>query len=370
MLCETLGNARAAAWCLAMGAAFMAAGCGMIADKERIVIATIDGAPITRGDLYEVIRNMDDAVRPSIRNRGDLLRVLNAYIDRQIKRPLGRELEAKLPEEQQAQFMAQALERVFMEHEDKNYRQVYALEPPADGKATPAMESYNITVNGLINMKALIDDMAEVRYEIILGDLAVDVRAVEAFQAGEIAATPEELRNEYAFRKEEFQTFEWMEFRAIRFPAGDEGAAAAARLRQALAAGGTFEDAFNEAMQEDPQRVLISEIENNPALARFQSFWRNASGASAGEIVGPVFLPAYTQQLQMKSGEVANVQMPDAFLVLEVLDHRPARTMTIEEAQQRLLPPILHVKMLERLREERGVEIYPGQLPDVAALGE
>jgi hypothetical protein len=348
----------------------MAAGCGAIADKERIVIATLDGAPITRGDLFEVIRNMDDAARPNIRNRGDLLRVLNAYIDRQVKKPLGKELDEKLPEEQKEQLMAQAREQVFLENEDKNYRQVYAMEPPADGKATPAMESYNITVNGLLNMKALIDDMAEVRYEINLGDYAVDLRAVEAFRAGEIAATPDELRNEYTFRKEEFQTFEWMEFQAIRFPASDDGAAAAAQLRQKLAAGAPFEEAFNEALQEDPQKVLISEIENNPTLTRFQSFWRNASGAKKGEIVGPVFLPAYTQQVQMKSGEVANVQMPDAFLVLEVLDHRPARIMTIEEAQNQLLPPILHVKMLERLREERGVEIYPDQLPDVTALAE
>ena len=357
-------------WALALYGTLLTAGCGMIADKERIVVAELDGKPITRGDLYEVIRNMDDAERPNIRNRGDLLRVLNAYIDRQIKMPLGKELDEKLPEAQKAQLMYQAREQVFIENEDKNYRQVYAMEPPADGKATPAMEAYDITVNGLINMKDLIDDMAEVRYEIMLGDLAVDIKALEAYRAGQLAATDEEKRNEYDFRKDEFKTFEWMEFRAIRFPAGDEGASAAARLRQDLAGGGSFEEVFNKAAQEDPQQVIISEIENNPELARFQSFWRNASGAEKGEIVGPVFLPSYTQQVQMKSGEVANVQMPDAFLVLEVLDHRPARVKTIDEALDQILPPILHVKMLERLRDERGVRIYQDQLPDASALAE
>lgn len=363
------GLKQATAWALMAATAFAGVGCGMIADKERIVVAEIDGEPITRGDLYEVIRNMDDAQRPNIRNKQDLLRVLNAYIDKKVKLPIGRELAEKLPEPQKEQLLSQAREEVFAENEEHNYRQVYAMEPPADGQQTPAMAAYNITASGLINMKDLIDDMAEVRYEIMLGDLAVDVRAAQAFQAGELTATPDELRNEYTFRQDEFQTFEWMEFRAVRFPASDEGAAQAAKLRQEIAEGGSFEEAFTRILQEDPQRVVVSEIENNPNIPRFRSFWRNASGAEKGEIVGPVFLPAYTQQVQMKSGEVTNIEMPDAFLVLEVLDHRPARTMTIDEAKDRLLPPILHVKMLRQLREERGVRIYEENLPDASALG-
>src|SRR5690349_19638712 len=72
-----------------------AAGCGLIADQSLIVVAKLDGKNITRGMLDDLIYDMDDKERPNIRTRQDYLRVLNQYIDQEIKIPLGQEMAAK-----------------------------------------------------------------------------------------------------------------------------------------------------------------------------------------------------------------------------------------------------------------------------------
>ena len=68
------------------------AGCGQITDKDRIKVAKIGDKYITRGEIFRIIRDMPDTQRPMIRNRSDLLRVLNQYIDSRIKLPLGQHL--------------------------------------------------------------------------------------------------------------------------------------------------------------------------------------------------------------------------------------------------------------------------------------
>lgn len=365
--------ARRCVWYLVFagcGAALvLPSGCGWIADKDRIVVAEMDGQPITRGDLFRIIREMPDDERPQIRNRGDLLRVLNNYIDEEIKAPLGAELDKQLDENQREMLRAQAREEVFRRYEDYNYREIYAMEIPPDDQATPAMQTYNITSRGLRNMKDLIDNNTEEVYRKLLGNVALGMRGRAAYEAGEVVVEEEDLEREYDLHKSEYLTFEWMRFRAMRFPATPAGISASAEVRRRIDQGTAFDALYQEFAAQGPQYVVESEIENNPALEKFRGFWENASGAEPGTVVGPVYLPSYTQQ-RIVGDQVASAEMPDAYLVLEVLERRPARPMTLEEAKPLLLVPLYTAGMMEKLREEHGVRIYEDRLPEVGGLNE
>lgn len=365
--------ARRFARCVALagcGAALMfSPGCGWIADKDRIVVAELDGQPVTRGDLFRIIREMPDDERPQIRNRGDLLRVLNNYIDEEIKGPLAAELDKQLDEAARELLRSQAREEVFRRYEDYNYREIYAMEVPPDDQATPAMQTYNITSRGLQNMKDLIDNNTEEVYRKLLGNLALGMRGRAAYEAGEIVVGQEAIDREYELHKTEYLTFEWMRFRAMRFPATPQGISASAEVRRRIDQGTPFETLFQEFAARGQQYVVESEIENNPALEKFRGFWENASGAAPGAVVGPVYLPSYTQQ-RIVGDQVASAEMPDAYLVLEVLDSRPARPMTLEEAKPALLVPLYTAAMMERLREEHGVRVYEDKLPEVSGVNE
>jgi hypothetical protein len=61
--------------------------------------------------------------------------------------------------------------------------------------------------------------------------------------------------------------------------------------------------------------------------------------------------------------------MPAAYLVFEVLDHRPESALPLEQAKAKLAAPILVAKMMQQLRDDNDVEIYEKQLPDPALLG-
>lgn len=356
-------------------AILLAAGCGMIADKDRIVVARLGGENITRGDLYHIIREMDDKDRPNIRNKGDLLRVLNAHIDERIKLPLGRELDASLPEAERERYVALAREQVFRDNEEMNYRAVYAMQPPADGQPTPAMQAYNISVQGLRNMKDLIDDQVDALYEKLLAELALMRLAEQALEAGELELNREDLAIEYELRREEFRQFEWIKFDAIRFPNTRDGAVAAAQLREQAAAGAVFDAVLERVARDAPDRMMLSqEIEHNTGDSKFADFWRDVAGARPGSVLGPVFLPEH-QGIAVHGEQMVATEVPAAFLALKVLDHRPAENLTLDQvlarpdALRKLAMPVAQAVMMEKLREEQGVEIYEDRLPDVGALG-
>jgi len=110
--------------------------------------------------------------------------------------------------------------------------------------------------------------------------------------------------------------------------------------------------------------VIESEIENNPDVAKFAGFWGTVSGAQPGEIYGPVFLPEYQIQVTDAQGRPQPLDMPQSYIVLRVLESFPERTLTLEEARDRVLPMVLYSQEIEKLREEHGVEIYEEKLPD------
>ncbi len=353
-------------------------GCGRIADPDRIRIARVDGTYITRGDLFKLIREMEDTERPKIRSRSDLLRVLNQHIDASITVPLGRRLaeEGKIRVSREA-----ARERFFRESgdEQEQLRMMWEIEVPESGEITPLMQLYNLNPQLINTTKTIIEQRTDKVLEKMIAEEAVAHLAAIAIQNGELTLDETDLEREFRLRRDSLKRFEWMRFLAIRFPAAMEGALEqAAALRRRIDAGESFDAIVEEYLQRDAlpllrpaeqmATVIESEIENNPNLAKFRGFWLAASGAQPGDIIGPVYLPQYQQMTQDAQGRASVVDMPDAYLVFKVLELHPETEMTLDEAKPMLAPPILIAKQIQRLREEHGVEIYEDKLPDPAQL--
>lgn len=331
------------------------AGCGMIADKDRIRIAKINDEYITRGDLYRVLREMPDDERPAIRNKGDMVRTLNTYIDDRIKAPLVDEVQAQLGPDKEIVPRAAAAQKFFAEHRDSNYEAMYKIQNPA---------AVDMTQAELDLTKQDIDQRIDQVWDKMKADAAVMYTAANAFKNKEMVIEEQEYEQEYRFRKDTLRKLEWMKFRAIRFPAGEpDSEHKAAEIRRRIQAGEPFEKVYSEMVSQHPGNVIESEIENNPNLARFRGFWMSASGAEKGTVIGPIYMPEYQVMVEVQGRRAAR-NMPAAYLVCEVLDRRDERTLTLDEAKPKLIPSILVSKMMQRLREQNNVEVYEDKFPD------
>lgn len=339
-------------------------GCGKIADTDQIEVARVDGKSITRADLFRVIRNMTDEDRPVIRNRGDLLRVLNQHIDEQITRPLGKQLakEGKINVPRDL-----ARERYFstLGDREEQMRSMWAMEVPPPGVVTPLMKVYELTPEHLRAQKDFIEQETDLVVETMQAEQAVQYLAVEAVKNKTLTLDDAALEQEYNLNPQAFQRLERMVFLAIRIPASVPNAIQlATEARRRIDAGEEFDAIVDEYLQKDRTFVIESEIENNPTLDRFQSFWLEASGAEPGTIIGPIYLPAYSQMGQDAQGKPAQREMPDSYMVLKVLEHEAARPFTLQEAKPLLAGPVIVGEMMRQLRAEHGVEVFEANLPD------
>ncbi|MCC6144508.1 MAG: hypothetical protein IT368_11945, partial [Candidatus Hydrogenedentes bacterium] len=343
-------------WSLCLAAAvFAGSGCGELADKDRLPVASVGGEVITRGDLWRVIREMDDDERPRIERKADLRRFLEQHIDEMIKIPLGEQYATQLSPEQKNLLTAQAREQFFARHPDVPYREIANIEVPESGELPPDAQVYGLTPEGILAMHDAIAIGADKINARLLGNAAVAKLAIDNYRAGKLPVSDEALQQEYNLRKDTLRTLEWIEFIGVRFPADDPAAQEkAAALRRRIDEGVSFDTIVEEYRQSNPDQLVISEIENNPSLSRFASFWLNASGTEAGGIVGPVYMPEYSQTVQTSDGRQMSATMPAAYLVLKVLQHRPERVMTLDEARDQLVPPVAFAEQMELLRDQAG----------------
>lgn len=345
-------------------------GCGYIADKDRIVIAKINDEYITRGDLFRIIREMPDEERPSIKNKGDLLRVLDNYIDERIKTPLGDQVAQEL-EAQGKQLVTRdmAKTRYFAKRQQQDekyqgekvdYAAIYDLKNP---------EALDMTQIELDAIKTELDLGIDKEFDLLKGEAAIAYRATQAMQDGSVKIEDAEYEQEYRLRKEELKKLEWIRFKAIRIPADVPGAETeAAAIRERLDRGELLDSLMDEYRAKNPIFVIESEIENNPALERFRGFWLTASGSKRGDILGPVFLPEYQAMAEVQ-GKTTVRNMPAAYLVLEILEYRPESTLSLEDAKPIIAPAIAVTKMMKLLRQQNGVEIYQDKMPEPSLTG-
>jgi len=342
---------------------------GMIADKDRIVVAQYDDIQITRGDLMQHLRHMDDTERPRIRRRDDLKRVLEQYIDDAIKRQLGKQMEAEgvvqVPREM-------AREQFFLSSGDDEemYRTIWGLEMPEDGAPTDLMRVYNLTQGTVRRARELIELKTDDLVAKMQGEQAVLYLAQRGARDGSLEVDEKDLRREYELTKDRLVKLEWMSFLAFSFPAStDAGREEASRVRERLDAGEDFDALFEEYRKRNPSFVADSMIENNPDLARFRNFWFAAGGAAPGDIIGPVYLPEFQQQGMDAQGKPTTRTVPESFMVLRVTEHEDERVMSLEEATPQLIGPLLYNAQMEKLRAEHGVQIFEDKLPNPSGYG-
>lgn len=332
-------------------------GCGYIADKDRIVVATLNGEPIRRGDLDKAIWEMSDEVRPLIQNKGDLLRTLNKYIDDQIKAELSKQFKA---EGKIRVDRALARRAYFEKHPE--HRSVEQIQDP---------EALQMTQGDINAFLAEIEFGVDEEEEILLREEALNYKLQEAVRAGAISVTEDEFSREYNMLKDALIKFEFVDFDAIQFPVVAPGAVeAAVEARKRLNRGESFDEVSATYKTLDSMMVFGSAMENNPASVKYREFWETVSGCEVGQHFGPVFMPEREQIGQAEDGTSLVQRVPAVYLVLEVIGHEPARQMTPEEARPALTLSILRRKVMGLLRAERGVEVYPDKLPRPEGYGD
>jgi len=351
--------------------------CGKLGDPDTIKIARIDNEYITRGDLYKILREMDDKERPKISSKGDFLLVLNQYIDQRIKIPLGK----KLAEEGKIKLDREIAREQFFKQcgdEEQQMREIWAMPIPEGDTITPLMQVYNLTPATLRAMKEYIEQETDKVYEKLLGEEAIAYLVGEDLKAGKISITKEELEREYNLKKDRFHLYEKIKFRGIFVPTFiPQSAKIASDYRRQIDDGKNFDDLINEILSQKDSllalpelkeiKIIESEIENNPNSVRFRGFWAVAENAQPGDVLGPVYLPEFRRIAKDEKGVTYTEIMPDSYVVLKVLEREPERTPTIEEIKHLLAPPILIAKKMEELRSLHNVEIYEENIPDPAS---
>ena len=344
-------------------ASALLAGCGMIADKNNIRVAMMDGEAITRGDVYDYLRAFPENERPQVNNQGDLLMVLNRMLDERLKVALVEEKGDAYPSTINRDAMREQFFRSLGDEADQ-YRAVWSMEVPADGKATPLMEVYGLTAEGMSEMKRYIEERTEAMFQRARGDEVLAMVIREAFQKGELPLDEKSLALEYKFREADLKRPESVTFTAIRFPASPEGAKAAADVRTALGEGKSFSELAQANQAKDASSVFEGTLSHDPNNSRMESFWTQATGAEINSIIGPLFMPETQQVAIDANGQERPVVQPESYLIALIQNRTEERTLTIEESKPLLAPPLLISAMMQKLRQQHGVEIFEDNLAD------
>ncbi len=322
------------------------ASCGIITDKDRIHVAKVGGEYFTRGDLNDAIRDFPAEEKPIIRTKGDLRVVLGEIIDNHIK-----------------QGQAEALKEQGKINVDRREAEVqYVLRYPE--KFQEFMQLRNVLAEDQIKSYEEDRELAIDREEEkIYGDRALLYLINEAVQNGTLTVTDEQYEEQYELRKGQMYTFEQIAIQGVYLPldAHEDVYAEAAKVRKKLEEGADPKE-IAEAYGEDKAGYLEVGLTNQGADMKFVMFWQQASESEVGDIIS-AFIPGWQRNVVV-AGETKTVPIPDSQLVCRVTQYLPARQKTLEEAKPTLRSSILFAQMMERLREQAGVEIYDDNLPD------
>ncbi|MBX7257182.1 MAG: hypothetical protein K1Y02_12535 [Candidatus Hydrogenedentes bacterium] len=341
------GRTRLALW-LALFAMVWGAGCGYIADKNRIRIATMDGKPITRGDLTKILHDMDPDERPTIKTRGDLLKALQNYIDMRLKN----ELAKSLKDQGKIHVPRELAERIYL---IKNPEQVGMIGNP---------EEYKLTQRDIEYMKQERELGIDKELEKLEAEQAVAFRIDEAMKSGLIQILDEEYQSEYETRKQDLKHYEKVSFRGVFVPASNpEAGSIAASIVGRLHAGESIDDVA-KSLANAKADILEAQLSHDPRNQKFAGFWQQAAESKPGDIVGPIFIQGWERGRLDAQGKQILEQLPESLLVAQVVDEVPETQKTLEESKEALAPLILYAKVMDQLRKEHGVSIFEENLPD------
>lgn len=337
-------------------------GCGMIADKDRIVIATLDGNNITRGDFAEILRKMTDEDRPFIQNKADFLDALNDYIDDRIKSSLSE----KLQKERKISISREVSSAVYFESFPE-YRQIYE----GRGAGESLVETMGVSEGELVALRAEIEFGIDDVENKLLREEALRYTVDEAVREGSLEILDEEFQRAFEASGTGLKRLEMIEFQAILIPEKQpEALREAGDIRRRLDAGESFELIAEKYRSKNPASILEATLQNDSESMKFRAIWEAVSSRGERDIVGPVFLPSFEQVRGGSAGRTQSTAMPNSYIVIKILSHTPESEMTWQEARSDLRPGLRARKMLDRLRDERGVEVFEKHLPDPSGFGD
>jgi hypothetical protein len=326
-------------------------GCGLVADKDRIKIAKIEDEYVTRGDVAKYIREMPPEQRPVVQTKGDLLRILQNYVDQRIKNELIEEYRDKIEP---------MLPRELAE-------QQYYQQHPEEQATIHNPKEYSVSHEMLKAMRESIEASIDHLYMHLLGEAALQYASIDAYRSGALPISEEQFQKEYDAQVSQgsLVNFEEVAIEGLCFPVDDPNASSeAARIREKLVAGESVETLAAPYIAQGKAYLLTTRLQNNPEQKKFLGFWQQASGSKEGDIIGPVYIPESESVQRDAEGKPQVKRLPESYLVCRIVNALPERDKTLEEARMILAPQILYTQMLERLRNEKGVEIYEDKVPE------
>ncbi len=324
----------------------MLAGCGMITEKSRIKIAKVGGQYFTRGDLEDAIRNMPIEEKPTIRTKGDLRGVLSDIIDDHIKQGQA----DALKEQGKINVPRRQAEIQYIMRYPQKYQEFLQLKNMLTEADVKQYEE---------DRELAIDREQERMYR----DQALIYLINDAVQSGTLTVTDEQYEKQYELRKSNMLTKEQIAIQGVYLPldAHEEVYAEAAKVRDQLEAGADPK-VLAETYGEEKAGYLEVALANEGVDPKFVMFWEQASQRKEGDVF-TAFIPGWQRNITF-AGETKTEPIPDSQLICRVAQYVPARQMTLEEAKPELRSSILFSQMMERLRDQAGVEIYDDKLPD------
>jgi len=323
-------------------------GCGYIADKGRIKIATINGEAVTRSDLERVIREMSPDERPIIRTKGDVRKALQNYLDATLKKDLAE----KLKEQGKIHVDRKIAEQVYRQ---KHPEEFLKIERPEDYEMSPQDVAY---------MEQEREYGIDEEVKRLEAEQAVYTAINEAVQSGAMQVSDEEFEEEYNLRKADLKHFEKAAFVGVIIPGSEQASVEAAMGARSRLAQGESVDTIVASLAGQGAIRIETGLENDPAQFKYAGFWQQASGAEPGKILTPIFVQGWVQVRQNAQGQEVAEPIPSGLLVCTITDRVEPVQKTIEEAKPDLVGQLLYGKMMEKLRKDAGVEIFDDNLPD------
>jgi hypothetical protein len=354
------------AYRFALGAVILlATGCGLIADKDRIKVATFLEEHITRGDLAAWIRDQPDDERPTIRVKDDVRDALTQMIEERVKEAILIQLEASnLVYTDMADKPADIPVAVYVPR--SLGEQAYYSKNPEHQIRVADPSALDLSQAQYDTMLMAIDMGIDREHRKFMAEAALAFQMRSAAEEGMVKVTKEDLYARYEQDKEKLIKLEQMTFDALVFPTTDpDHINDSAEARRLIDAGESF-DTFVAIHMED-QSFIRTGVVNDPNSSRFEGFWQQAKGAKVGDILGPIFLPAADFVVVDAEGNQEFRSFPDVYVVLEVMTYTEPEQRTFEDAVQNLellALPVLRDKTMAYFYEEFGITIFEDELPD------
>jgi len=347
-------------------------GCGVVADQERLVIATVGNREISRRDFRMIVRQLPPQDKPTIATHEDMVQAVQDYIDR----------EALLLEADR--LAQQGIIAVPDQAAESHY---FSMNPElVDVRPVEDPTLFMVDEAGLQQMKDAINEGIEMARRDLLAEQALTYLVEDAIATGAIPITEAEYEAAYQAHREELEDFERVWVRGMLFPILPETDGlvqrVAADARRMIDQGRSMEEVMAQYAIDAPPAAssvpphermaleLETDIPNDPRLPQYRGFWDDIGTAEVGNIVGPVNVQPTTRFVPGPDGRPRRDVVPPSIMLVELLRHEPARPLTRAEARDRLTPIVIEGKILEQVRTRHNARVIEANLPAPASYAD